>query len=144
MVRWSGVALIVLGSVHIVAIGIEALPFVLGWVRLGLWTTDHWLPFADQPSELLASNAAFWATLGSCAVPSIVLGALIVRMTQDGIQVPRFVGWSLCLWLGACALLLEPSGFPLGWIISILLLVGIRRQRKRADPPAHHEPLASV
>ena len=29
MVKWSGVALIVLGSIHIAAIGIEALPFAL-------------------------------------------------------------------------------------------------------------------
>lgn len=144
MVKWSGIALMVLGTTHIVAIGIDALPFVPGWLRLGLWATGHWLPFAAQPSDLLASNAAFWATLGSCAVPSIILGALIVRMTRDGIPVPQFVGWSLCLWLGACALLIEPSGFPLGWIISLVLLIGIRRQRSRVDPSANHEPVASV
>lgn len=134
MVRWSGLALMLLGVVHLIAIGIDALPFSLGWLRLDLWTTGHWLPFATQPSDLLASNAAFWATLGSCAVPSIILGALIVRMTRDGVAVPQFVGWSLFLWLGACSLLVEPSGFPLGWTISLALLLGIRRQRSRVDP----------
>lgn len=140
MVKSSGIALIVLGAVHMVTIGIDALAFAPGWLGLGLWTTGHWLPFAAQPPDLLASNAAFWATLGSCAVPSIILGALIVKMTRDGIPVPQFVGWSLFLWLGLCTLLLEPSGFPLGLIISLALLAGIRRQRGRVDPPARPEP----
>lgn len=144
MVKSSGAALMLLGVVHLIAIGIDALPFLPGWLGLDLWTTGHWLPFAAQPSNLLASNAAFWATLGSCAIPSIILGALIVRMTRDGIPVPPFVGWSLCLWLGACALLIEPSGFPVGWIISLALVIGVRRQRSRVDPPAHREPVASV
>jgi hypothetical protein len=123
-----------LGAAHLIAIGIDVLPFAPGWLRLDLWTTGHWLPFAAQPSDLLASNAAFWATLGSCAVPSIILGALIMRMVNDGVPVPQFVGWSLFLWLGACSLIMEPSGFPLGWIISLALLLGIRRQRSRVNP----------
>jgi hypothetical protein len=28
---------------------------------------------------------------------------------------------------------LEPSGFPLGWIISLALLIGIRRERSRVE-----------
>lgn len=133
MAKWSGIALMVLGVAHLIALGIDALPFAQSWLNLDLWTTGHWLPFATQPPKLAASNAAFWATLGSCAVPLIILGALIVRMTRDGIPVPLFVGWSLCLWLGACALFLEPSGFPLGWIISLALLLGIRRKHDRGE-----------
>lgn len=139
MVKWSGLALVVLGVVHLITVGIDAVPLIPGWLRLDLWTTGHWQPFDRQPSDLLASNAAFWATLGSCAAPSIILGALIVRMTRDGIPVPQFVGWSLCLWLGACTLLLEPSGFPMGLIIALVLLLGIRRHRKHLDPEAIHD-----
>mgnify|MGYP001252662160 CR=1 FL=1 len=136
MVKSSGAALMLLGVAHLIAIGIDALPFAPGWLSLDLWTTGDWLPFMAQPTDVLASNAAFWATLGSCAVPSVILGALIMRMVNDGVPVPQFVGWGLFLWLGVCSLIIEPSGFPLGWIISLALVLGIHRQRSHVDPLA--------
>jgi hypothetical protein len=134
MVKWSGVALVLLGAAHLVAFGIEALPFVPRWLGLELWAAAHGLSFAAQPSAFLASNAAFWATLGSCAAPSILLGALIVRLADQGVAVPTFVGWGLCVWFAVCALLVEPSGFPMGLIISLALLLGLHRQRRAAAP----------
>ncbi len=62
MIKWSGIALLVLGVAHIIILGIDALPFGPGWLRLGLWKTGHWLPFATQRPNLPASNAG-WATL---------------------------------------------------------------------------------
>lgn len=133
MLKWSGYALVALGVVHLLALGADAWPFVPGWLGLELWTYAHWMPFERQGTAVLASNAAFWATLGSCAVPLMILGALIVRLAKDGVAIPGFVGAGLCLWLALCALVLEPGGFPLALLIAAVLWLGIRRQSRRPD-----------
>lgn len=126
----SGLALVGLGILHLLVLGADALPHLRGWLRLELWTDAHWQPFAAQAHALLASNAAFWASVGSFAAPLIVLGLLVAWMARRRQAVPAFVGLTLLGWTLSCALVIELSGFPLGVIIAACLMVGIRRQHR--------------
>jgi hypothetical protein len=75
MIRWSGIAMVVVGILHMIVLGIDAVGEIPGWVRFELWTAEHWRPLRAQAPELLVSNAAFWSTIGSFAVPLIMLDA---------------------------------------------------------------------
>jgi hypothetical protein len=130
MIRGCGIALVALGIVHMAVLGLDAWPYVSGWLRLDLWSLEHWRPLHDQPRAMLTHKVAFWFTLGSGAVPGAILGALIVHMNRLGQQVPEFVGWSLLAWWGMAALIIQPSGFPIGVLVATVLMVGIRRQRR--------------
>ncbi|MCV9940974.1 DUF6463 family protein [Boseaceae bacterium BT-24-1] len=130
MIRWSARALVALGILHLLVLGLDARGEISGWLSLTQWTLAHWQPFADQPRELAASGAAFWSTIGSFAIPSILLGCLILHLDARGQAVPAFVGWGLLAWFAICALLVEPSGFPAGIPVAAALLAGIRRQAR--------------
>jgi hypothetical protein len=127
MVKASGLALIGLGLLHMVVLGVDALPEISGWFRLEQWTLAHWQPFASQPTALAASGAAFWSTIGSFAIPMILLGALIVELARRGQAVPGYLGWTLLGWMLLASLIVEPSGFPLGVAIALCLVIGVRR-----------------
>ena len=45
MIRWSGIALVAVGILHVIVLGKDALPHVPDWLRLQLWTGEHWRPF---------------------------------------------------------------------------------------------------
>ncbi len=81
-----------------------------------------------------ASLADFWAYLGSFAVPLIVLGLLITRMARTGQEVPRYVGWTLGAWVLVSGWVLEPSGFLLGLVPAVLLLLAQRKSSRPAQP----------
>lgn len=81
-------ALVGIGILHMVVLGLDALAHVPGWLRLQLWTAEHWKPFLAQSPDILASNAAFWSTVGSFAIPVIIIGALVVRLDKRKIEMP--------------------------------------------------------
>lgn len=114
MIRWSGIALMVIGILHMVVLGIDAAAEIPGWLRLELWTVEHWQPLRTQRLEVLASNAAFWSTVGSFALPLIMIGALVVWLGGKHLPLPSFLGWSLLAWIVVASLIIEVSGFPLG------------------------------
>jgi hypothetical protein len=115
-----------------IVLGMDALGEVPGWLRLGQWTLAHWQPFATQPPAVAASGAAFWSTIGSFAIPTFLLGCLIVQMERQGFRVPEYLGWAILGWMVLAALIIEPSGFPVGVIVAVCLVIGIRRQYRRA------------
>jgi hypothetical protein len=131
MIRWSGIALVAVGILHVIVLGKDALPHVPDWLRLQLWTDEHWRPFEAQRLDILTSNAAFWATVGSFAVPMILLGALVIWLDRRGLPVPAFVGWALLAWFIVASLIIEASGFPLGIPIAACLILGASRQNRR-------------
>ncbi|RCS22104.1 hypothetical protein DUT91_20245 [Phyllobacterium salinisoli] len=112
-----------------IVLGIDAVPEIPGWLGLGLWTTEHWQPLRAQRLELLASNAAFWSTIGSFALPLIMLGAVVIWLDKRKLPVPAFLGWSLLGWIVVASLIIEVSGFPLGIPIAICLILGARQQK---------------
>ncbi|WP_192936622.1 DUF6463 family protein [Sinorhizobium medicae] len=131
MIRWSGIALMVIGILHMVVLGIDAAAEIPGWLRLELWTVEHWQPLRTQRLEVLASNAAFWSTVGSFALPLIMIGALVVWLGGKHLPLPSFLGWSLLAWIVVASLVIEVSGFPLGIPVAICLIIGARRQKLR-------------
>ncbi|TWA47513.1 DUF6463 family protein [Sinorhizobium medicae] len=131
MIRWSGIALMVIGILHMVVLGIDAAAEIPGWLRLELWTVEHWQPLRTQRLEVLASNAAFWSTVGSFALPLIMIGALVVWLGGKHLPLPSFLGWSLLAWIVVASLIIEVSGFPLGIPVAICLIIGARRQNLR-------------
>ncbi|MGZ2376878.1 DUF6463 family protein [Sinorhizobium medicae] len=131
MIRWSGIALMVIGILHMVVLGIDAAAEITGWLRLELWTVEHWQPLRTQRLEVLASNAAFWSTVGSFALPLIMIGALVVWLGGKHLPLPSFLGWSLLAWIVVASLIIEVSGFPLGIPVAICLIIGARRQKLR-------------
>lgn len=128
MVKWSAIGLIAISVLHMLVLGLAAWPSVPHWLAGGLWTMAHGADYAAQPPAILISGAAFWASLSSFAIPCMILGALILGMVQRGERVPSYVGWALLAWSTLCALVMEPSGFPLGVILSVVMLIGLYRQ----------------
>ncbi|MQX47490.1 hypothetical protein GHK30_13460 [Sinorhizobium medicae] len=100
-------------------------------MRLELWTVEHWQPLRTQRLEVLASNAAFWSTVGSFALPLIMIGALVVWLGGKHLPLPSFLGWSLLAWIVVASLIIEVSGFPLGIPVAICLIICARRQKLR-------------
>lgn len=120
--------MVAIGILHMIVLGIDAVPEIPGWLRLELWTVEHWLPLRAQRLELLASNAAFWSTIGSFALPLIMLGAVVIWLDKRKLPVPAFLGWSLLTWIIVASLIIEVSGFPLVIPIAICLILGARQQ----------------
>lgn len=132
MVRWSAIALIVLSIIHMIALGYDLPTELPDWLGLSLWTFEHWQSFRSQSVDLALSNGVFWSTVGSFAVPLLVLAALILWMDKRGQPVPSFVGWSLAAWALLATVLMLPSGFPVALVIAFCLAVGLRRRAGRA------------
>ena len=111
--RWAGAGLMALGLLHLAAGAPDLLAALPGWSGGALWTTAHWAPVAGQPAALLASGLAFWTTLGSGAVPLILLGALLRWLARLGVAPPAGLAVGLALWGLAAAAVMLPSGFVL-------------------------------
>lgn len=125
--------MIVIGILHMFVLGIDAVAEIPGWLRLELWTAEHWQPLRTQRLEVLASNAAFWSTVGSFALPLIMIGALVVWLDGKHFPLPSFLGWSLLAWIVVASLIIEVSGFPLGIPVATCLIIGTRRQNLRRE-----------
>lgn len=79
------------------------------------------------------SALAFWALPGSFAVPLILFGLVAIRLGRQGQILPAYVGWVLGAWVVLGAVILEPSGFPLG-LIPTALFVAANAAGTRAEP----------
>ena len=121
--------MIALSLVHLVVLGIDASVYFPEWATFQLWSFEHWKPLAAQTPVMLASNAAFWSTLGSFAVPTIMLAGLVLRLDKNRITIPVWVGWAFVAWQLVCGLVMEPAGFVAGLAIGTALLIGLYRGR---------------
>jgi hypothetical protein len=126
MTRWAAYLMIAIGIVHMIVLGRDALPELAGWVSFELWSMETVKPLVDQAPTLVRSGHAFWATLGSFAVPLIILGALVLWLDHRGVPIPGFVGWAVAGWSLVASLINQPSGFPVGIVIGALLVASSR------------------
>lgn len=113
-----------IGVLHMLLLGADVAAFASDWIVGGLWTFEHWAMVEDQPEPLVRSGLAFWSTLGSPAVPFIVLGALFIWLDRRAVALPRFavaglLGWSLLL-----ALAMPPSGFVILALAALAMSCG--------------------
>lgn len=131
MIRWSGYALIALGVIHILVLGVDIPGELPRWLSGGMWTLEHWQPVRSQSADMVAMNSVFWATLGSLAVPLALLGSLIVWMDRRRLPIPTYIGWVLVGWSLIMSLLMPPSGLPLVLLASLCLAIGLQRQARR-------------
>jgi hypothetical protein len=127
MYRLSCFALITLGVIHLLVLGVDAAAYAAGWTRGDLWTFEHWAGVAEQRPALVFSGFAFWSTFGSLAPPLIALGYLLLWIDDQGLAPPRtliagIIGWAL---IGT--LLMPPSGLPVVFLVSLGLLKRWRR-----------------
>lgn len=125
--------MVAIGILHMIVLGIDAVPEIPGWLRLELWSVEHWQPLRSQRLVFLAGNAAFWSTIGSFALPLIMLGAVVIWLDKRQLPIPAFLGWSLLAWIIVASLIIEVSGFPLGIPIAICLILGARQQKGLAS-----------
>ncbi|GLQ11305.1 hypothetical protein GCM10007913_32370 [Devosia yakushimensis] len=127
--KWAGYTMVGIGILHLVVLGLDVVPLLGDWLRGALWTPAHWQPLASQAPELLIGNAAFHSTIGSFAGPVIVFGFLLLWMERRAIVPPAFLGWGLGVWAAIAALVMEPSGYPLGLIPAVLIVLAARSAR---------------
>lgn len=130
MIRWSAVALMACSIVHVLVLGVDLPGEFPDWLRLELWTFDHWQPLRTQPVDLALSGGVFWATVGSFAVPNFILGALILWADRNALPLPPFVGWAMFAWTLLASAIMLPSGFPVAALITLCLAIGLQRQAR--------------
>ncbi|MEV7521665.1 DUF6463 family protein [Streptomyces sp. NPDC091371] len=121
LTAWAGRSIVVIGAVHITVFLFQT------WSIWGDWLTGrlHGTAAIEDPANL-ESLRLFWSLPGSFAVPLILLGLLLVRMARTGQQVPRYVAVTLTAWVLLSGWILVPSGFPLGLVPAVLLLLAHR------------------
>lgn len=132
MVRWAAIGFLVLGVVHFLVLGADLPAELPRWLSLNFWTFEHWAPTREQNVDLALSGAVFWATLGSLAVPLMVLGGLLLWLDRRGLPIPPFVGWVLVAWFALLTAIIPPSGFPVCLAVSLVLAIGLQRRARSA------------
>lgn len=118
---WAGRSAVSIGALH------TALFAVKSWSHWGGWLSGE-LRGAD-PDTHAETVRLFWALPGGFSVPLILLGLLLSRMARTGQQVPRYVGWTLAGWVVLAGWILGLSGFPLGLVPAVLLVLASKARR---------------
>jgi hypothetical protein len=127
--QWAGRSLVALALLHLVV-------FLTESVRLGhlqAWLTGDLLTIATWDEQMSQSQAYFWESIGSFAVPVLLVGLIVEHLARAGLPVPRWLTGVLAGWLVVCSLFLEPSGFPLGLVPVALLLRAHRLDRRLGE-----------
>lgn len=120
---WAGRLFAVVATMHLAFFLVGSLDHLPDWVPGGeLMTTVS--PGEPLPQAL----AYFWQSVGSFAVPTLLLGLLLARFAKDGRALPAYVTWTLAGWTLVCALIVLPSGLPLLVVASALLVVARLRR----------------
>lgn len=121
--RWAANLAIGIASVHLVVFSVLAWSqgYVSEWLDGGLRGLDVSRTFGVSPPY-----GWFWASLGSVSVPVIILGFLTRSLVQAGLAVPGFVGYAMAVWTAICAAIFEPSGFPVAFVVALMLIAAHR------------------
>lgn len=124
LTRWAGWWMVGIAALHVVFWSVVTWPDWGAWAAGGLWGPD--------PATALQYrwHHGYWALIGSFAVPLFLLGLMTVHLTRLGVSLPRYVGWIVLAWVLVASVLMEPNGFPLGLVPSILLIVAGRKARR--------------
>ena len=127
--RIGAAILITLGVGHLIVSIIFKGPKMLDWIAQGLWSAVP-LKLGMQPSiEALQNAVVFWASIGSFAIPSTLLGVLLWTHAGRGVTPGLWLGWAVTIWFALLTLLLVPSPGILGVIAGILFLFATRQAR---------------
>jgi hypothetical protein len=127
--RIGAALLIMLGVGHLILITIFQGSKMLDWVAHGLWAAVP-LRVGTQPSvEVLQNAVVFWASVGSFAIPSILLGVFQWTLAGRGVTTGAWLGWAVIIWFALLSLLLVPSPGILGVVAGISFLIATRRAR---------------
>lgn len=121
--RTAGGLLVTLGVGHL-AIGTVARHHTIAdWARRGLWSTVSIEMGTKTPpaTESLIDVATYWSGIGSFAVPTAVLGALIIERAVHDEAVPAWAGWTIGTWCAVAGVILEPAPWPLGVVAGALV-----------------------
>ncbi|MEU8462403.1 DUF6463 family protein [Streptomyces sp. NPDC029003] len=118
---WAGRSAVSIGGLHAALFAVKSRSEWGGWLSGALHGAD--------PDSHAESLRLFWALPGGFAVPLILLGLLLSRMARTGHEVPRYVGWVLAGWVVLAGWILEPSGFPLGLVPAMLLILASMTRR---------------
>jgi hypothetical protein len=130
MRRMAAIGLIVIGLLHLVALGKDAWPEVPALLSGALWTSDHvLLPVAARDPALVLAEHAFWSTLGSAGIPLVFVGVVTLWIGRRGLTVPPAASAILVVWSALGSVTMQPSGFPLVLLASLLLLAAGLRER---------------
>lgn len=119
---WAGWWMVGIAALHLVYWSIATWADWGAWAAGGLWGAE---PVTARDYRL---HHGYWALVASFMVPLFLLGLLIIRLARLGIALPRYVGRVMLGWVLVASALMEPNGFPLGFIPAILLL---RAQSRR-------------
>ncbi|WNF26931.1 DUF6463 family protein [Streptomyces sp. C11-1] len=124
MGRWAGRILMILGAMHLIGLGVQNVQYLDEWFTGALWGLPR-----DEFVHPRGANGAFWISLGSFAVPMMLLGALVSDLARRNIATPASIGWGLAAWSVVSAAVLEPTPLLLGLIPAVLLIRGARAAR---------------
>lgn len=121
LTTWAGWSMVGIAALHVVFWSVVTWPDWGAWAAGDLWSAE---PATALQYRL---HHGYWALIGSFAVPLFLLGLMTMHLTRLGFSLPRYVGWILLAWVLLASVLMEPNGFPLGLIPSILLIVAGRK-----------------
>lgn len=120
--RWAGWMLVGICLLHLVFWSIVTYHSWNVWISGALWEYEN-----PQTRTAFELNFEFWALPGSFMIPLLLLGLLIAHAARMRNRLPRYLGWSLLLWVLICSIILEPSGFPLGLIPVVILIMAQKK-----------------
>lgn len=125
MIRWAGRLLAFIGAGHLTLGVLSSSGYFDDWLSLRLW--GHWW-------EDTGAAHAFWSNPGGFGLPLFLVGALTLWMDRNGIVPPAFLAWTVLIWSAVCAVLAEPTPWPVVVIAAMLLLRGIRAAAGHGEP----------
>ncbi len=117
--RTAGILLVLTGTGHLVP---SLMMTFRSWTALlfkGWWNE---IPPPWDRHELILQKL-FWVVWGSFAIPLIVLGALIIWLSQHQIKIPRWTGAGLLLYAFLTFTLMPVGGMLLVAGAGVLLLM---------------------
>ncbi len=124
--RFGGWALMFMGMVHLLLAGAGIGPgFFRDIVSAGFFNTVSVVP----PPELMQRNAVFWATFGSFAPVTFLLGYFVVWAAKRNQEIPGLLG-PFVLLLGLLdSAIATKGGFYIFVIAGGLLIAATQRRR---------------
>ncbi|MBT2365833.1 hypothetical protein J7E88_11070 [Streptomyces sp. ISL-10] len=115
--RWAGRILLALGTLHLVVLGAQNTRYFGDWFTGELWGLPR-----EEFVHPGGAAGAFWVSLGSFAVPVMLLGILVMDLARREIAVPPVIGWGLAAWSLVGAMILEPTPVILLLVPAVLLI----------------------
>ncbi|MFI1935648.1 DUF6463 family protein [Streptomyces purpureus] len=117
MTRWAGWILQALGMLHLVVLGAQNTQYFGDWLTGALWNLPR-----EEFVHPAGAAGAFWVSIGSFALPLILLGALVLSLARREVRVPPFIGWALTAWAFVGAAIMEPTPMILVLVPAVLLI----------------------